>query len=373
MGTYPRLAFLLGLAVLLAALAGTNPARSASYTIYFESDRDGEARVFKLEGSDAVAATDLGCRHPSITADGRILIYTRIEETLWGKFWNAFYILDGNEEKLTKNEIYDELEPVISHDGTFTAYTTMRAGNLEIITDPIDPNELQYRITDSEKPDESPALVSGDEWVYWTGRTGVYSFIFRAPARGGDIERISTNPRTWEEHPSVSADGRYVVYCAVTPEEPAVEETETTEEAQPATETSTGASELSPPLGSFAASAYPFGYLMYPGMGGGGSMPQQPDEEDTSDSAADTAATGPIPQNEGNSDIWVLDLETGERTRLTDDPAWDGRPTISADGMVIVFTSDRDGNYEIYKINRDGSALGRLTENEANDDYATIT
>ena len=75
---------------------------------------------------------------------------------------------------------------------------------------------------------------------------------------------------------------------------------------------------------------------------------------------------------EGNSDIWVIDLWSMDRTQLTFDPAWDGNPTISSDGLVIVFTSNRDGNNEIYMINRNSLGLTRLTENESNDDYATI-
>jgi Tol biopolymer transport system component len=40
--------------------------------------------------------------------------------------------------------------------------------------------------------------------------------------------------------------------------------------------------------------------------------------------------------------------------------------------MVIVFTSDRDGDNEIFMINRDGTGLTQLTFNDVNDDNATI-
>jgi len=290
-------------------------AQTGGYTVYFQSDRDGKPGIYRIEGSEAVQVVGENAQHPSVTADGRMLFYTKFVETSWGKFWNIFYLVDGQEYKLTRNEIYDELEPVVSHDGTFVAFTSMREANLEIITFPLrarTQSDLQYQVTQSPKPDEQPALANGDKWVYWTGRTGNHSYIFRAPGRGGEIERVSGEGYVWEEHPSLSADGRYLVYAAIT-EEKVEEEGEQAKNKSEASE------------------------------------------------------------KEGNSDIWILDLVTKERKRLTFEKSWEGNPCISADGKVIVFTSDRDGNYEIYMMNRDGSGLRRLTTNEATDDFATIT
>ena len=45
-------------------------------------------------------------------------------------------------------------------------------------------------------------------------------------------------------------------------------------------------------------------------------------------------------------------------------PAW------SPDGRRIAFTSNRDGNYEIYLVNPDGSGLYRVTHHPERDDYA---
>jgi Tol biopolymer transport system component len=45
----------------------------------------------------------------------------------------------------------------------------------------------------------------------------------------------------------------------------------------------------------------------------------------------------------------------------------DVAPDVSADGSKIVFFSDRDGNYEIYIMNADGSNQQRLTSNPADD------
>ena len=54
-------------------------------------------------------------------------------------------------------------------------------------------------------------------------------------------------------------------------------------------------------------------------------------------------------------------------TRLTDNPTADGGPAWSPDGTRIAFNSIRDGNWEIYVMNVDGSGQARLTNNSTND------
>jgi Tol biopolymer transport system component len=48
-------------------------------------------------------------------------------------------------------------------------------------------------------------------------------------------------------------------------------------------------------------------------------------------------------------------------TRLTNNTVIDTWPTWSADGTRIAFTSNRDGNYEIYVMSAGGSGVTRLT------------
>ncbi len=47
----------------------------------------------------------------------------------------------------------------------------------------------------------------------------------------------------------------------------------------------------------------------------------------------------------------------------------DIRPAVSPDGQRIAFASTRDGNYEIYVANIDGSKVRRVTHHEGRDDY----
>jgi TolB protein len=63
----------------------------------------------------------------------------------------------------------------------------------------------------------------------------------------------------------------------------------------------------------------------------------------------------------GGVDVFTIQSDGSYETRLTTDPAFDGDPAVSPDGQRIAFTSERDGNKEIYVMNADGSDQTRLT------------
>jgi TolB protein len=58
---------------------------------------------------------------------------------------------------------------------------------------------------------------------------------------------------------------------------------------------------------------------------------------------------------DGNNEIYEIDADGAEARRLTNNPASDQVPVFSPDGMKIAFQSARDGNQEIYLMNADGS------------------
>ena len=74
-------------------------------------------------------------------------------------------------------------------------------------------------------------------------------------------------------------------------------------------------------------------------------------------------------RNGGNHDVFVMDLDGSNQTRLTTSPAYDDQPKWSPDSSKIAFISDRDGNFEIYTMNADGSAQTRITTNPAADGF----
>ncbi len=88
----------------------------------------------------------------------------------------------------------------------------------------------------------------------------------------------------------------------------------------------------------------------------------------------------------GQSDIYILDLQTREIRKITDDIYSDSEPSFSHDGKRIAFISDRGENLkaptgkikkadydfrqtDIYIMNTDGSGLERITEDPMNDEW----
>jgi len=70
---------------------------------------------------------------------------------------------------------------------------------------------------------------------------------------------------------------------------------------------------------------------------------------------------------DGNYEIYTMNADGSVVTRLTNNPATDLEPAWSPDGKKIAFASTRDGNTEIYVMNSDGSVVTRLTNNPAVD------
>jgi TolB protein len=65
--------------------------------------------------------------------------------------------------------------------------------------------------------------------------------------------------------------------------------------------------------------------------------------------------------NDGNSEIYVIDLAKKKARRLTRHWAIDTEPVWDPDGRSVIFTSDRGGRPQIYRIPSGGGKAQRLT------------
>ena len=73
---------------------------------------------------------------------------------------------------------------------------------------------------------------------------------------------------------------------------------------------------------------------------------------------------------DGTAQVFLTDPDGSDVEQLTKDGA-NAQPAFSADGLHIAFSSNRDGNREIYSMLADGSGETRLTNANANDTQPT--
>jgi TolB protein len=64
---------------------------------------------------------------------------------------------------------------------------------------------------------------------------------------------------------------------------------------------------------------------------------------------------------EGNFDIWQVSRETGALRRLTEDPGEDWDPAFTPDGKKLLWSSNRGGHFEVWIAEADGSGARQLS------------
>ena len=65
-------------------------------------------------------------------------------------------------------------------------------------------------------------------------------------------------------------------------------------------------------------------------------------------------------EQDGNREIYIMNANGSGLTRLTNHPSYDSEPTWSPDGKQIAFISSRDGIADIYIMDADRSSVTRV-------------
>src|SRR5260370_6043702 len=73
------------------------------------------------------------------------------------------------------------------------------------------------------------------------------------------------------------------------------------------------------------------------------------------------------------TNIFIANSDGDNPRPLLGKPDVDFNPSFSRDGVWIVFTSQRSGSADIYRVHPDGSGLERLTDAPAFDDQGVLS
>jgi len=89
-------------------------------------------------------------------------------------------------------------------------------------------------------------------------------------------------------------------------------------------------------------------------------------------STRDSAASGgDLPVGANPFEIYTMNADGSDQTRITNNNFQDSFPSYSPDGTRLAFTTNRDGDFEIYTMNPDGTGVERVTNSPGEDAHPT--
>ncbi|MDD5556797.1 MAG: hypothetical protein PHN82_06045 [bacterium] len=262
---------------------------------------------------------------PRPSLSGR-LVYQR-----WEGEKSEIWVMDlatSSSTRLTENDVLDEY-PRWSPDGTEIAFYSDRDGTRQIYimnADGSDVRKVTGRLPINEDPTWSP---DGRRICFWgQERKGAPENLFIINRDGTGARNITNTRRGARRVPAWSPDGRRIAFTSnmfMNHQIYVISE----DDGQVRLTTN--------PRGTCRPRWSPDGRRIAYSDGGYGARK--------------------------SIDIWEMDPDGGNKTRLSDGGGSNYDPTYSPDGSRIIFSSDRTGRYELYVMNRDGSGETRLTSN----------
>jgi len=253
----------------------------------------------------------------------------------------------------TRNELF----PAWSPDGRALVFSSDRNGSLDLI---------KHNLRDGHEtpltgiPGADQAAVwspDGQQIAYVTDHLGNHD-IYVIPAAGGLYESGNVSPRVGmhraqrltahpghDDSPAWSPDGQWIAFAGV--------------------RSTDLATMYGVPVDVTTAATITGQYDLYrvraDGSGEEIRLTDSPGNDTRPTWSPDGQWIAFTSDRDGDRDIYRLRVADGVVEQLTDSPFVDISPTWSPDGQWIVFVSDRRGSYDLYRMRPDGSQKERIT------------
>jgi TolB protein len=311
--------------------------------IAFVSERGGEADAYRIRPTGAEEqrlTSGSAADYPAAAApDGAALLLVRTEEVTRGPGTPVHReqlllqpLSSGRQTRLGPASARSR-SPSISPDGAWVVFESDSASFRDLYRIGRDGQGLR-RLTDDPEGNFEPAVSPDGEHIAFVSSRDGNAEVYRMRADGSGEQRLTAFHRD-DVSPRWSQDGRWIAFVSSREGDDRI-------------------------------------FLMRPDGTGQRKLNREgdtPESASMADLQEGDLAWSPDGQRiahttrerSGRTRIWVTDVDTGERTPLTDGASRDEMPTWSPDGRYLAFVSDRDGDPELYLMRADGTAPTRLT------------
>ena len=301
---------------------------------FHESDADGGIFIVGATGESVRRLTQAGF-HPAWSPDGREIAFCdeRIGHPASRTATSALSIVDVSTGAARTVFAGDAVQPAWSPSGRRLTFWAQRQGQRDLFTIATSGGEPSP-VTNDAALDWSVTWSPDGRHLYFASDRGGVMNLWRVgidEASGtviGVPEPVTSGVQAWAERPTLSRDGSKLVFRASN-------------------------AALNPAVFPFDPAAERVGEPAYLVQRTGVLAPRDVSPDGQWLLLSNTGAAV--------EDIFISRVDGSDLRRVTDDPFRDRAPVWSPDGSQIVFYSNRGGQYQLWSIRPDGSALTALT------------